>query len=68
MDGELLAEYEEVRASGQANMFDRQRVAVVAEGLGLYRLVVVASDREEYGRLLEAVSQRGREKSGLDRD
>ena len=57
---ELLDQYEEVRAGGQANMFDRHAVAVAANELGLFQLVVCAADRAGFGILLKEVSRRSR--------
>ena len=57
---EILAQLEEVRASGAVNMLDRSGVQVAADDLGHHELVMFIEDcREERGLYMEALEAMG---------
>lgn len=50
-------QFEEIRSSGECNMYDRKCVAEVADDMEFYDLCLVASDRREYGKLLKKIAK-----------
>ena len=53
----LEEQFEEVRASGLCNMYDRRCVRQYAEIAGLDELLAVTRNREEYGKLLMSIGK-----------